>query len=214
MSIAPRTNAALGFAQILPRDQYLFTKAQLFERMCMALGGRAAEAITFNRVTTGARVSPVTPVCHIFCLIPCGSSVINHSPGAQDDLRKVTRVAYSMVKQYGMCDSIGHVSFPETEEQGAIGRRPFSQALQEQMDHVGTCSGIRILFTWVVTLCHKGVTWFQEAKMVIARAYRHTEKLLQDNKDKLALVSSAYFDLVFFSPYIHLRSLRWICCFY
>lgn len=33
--------------------------------------------------------------------------------------------------------------------------------------------------------------------MVIARAYRHTEKLLQDNKDKLALVSSAYFDLVF-----------------
>lgn len=53
VSIAPRTNAALGFAQILPRDQHLFTKEQLFERMCMALGGRAAEAITFNRVTTG-----------------------------------------------------------------------------------------------------------------------------------------------------------------
>lgn len=53
VSIAPRTNAALGFAQILPRDQYLFTREQLFERMCMALGGRAAEAITFNRVTTG-----------------------------------------------------------------------------------------------------------------------------------------------------------------
>lgn len=59
------------------------------------------------------------------------------STGAQDDLRKVTRVAYSMVKQYGMCDSVGQVSFPETEEQGAIGRRPFSQGLQEQMDHVG-----------------------------------------------------------------------------
>lgn len=120
----------------------------------------------------------------------------NSSAGAQDDLRKVTRVAYSMVKQYGMCDSIGHVSFPETEEKGAIGRRPFSQALQELMDHVGTCSGIMVLFTCVVTLCHKGVTWFQEAKMVIARAYRQTEKLLQDNKDKLALVSSAYFDLI------------------
>lgn len=53
MSIAPRTNAALGFAQILPKDQYLFTKEQLFERMCMALGGRASEAITFNKVTTG-----------------------------------------------------------------------------------------------------------------------------------------------------------------
>lgn len=35
--------------------------------------------------------------------------------------------------------------------------------------------------------------WFQEAKMVIARAYRHTEKLLQDNKEKLALVSSGFF---------------------
>ncbi|XP_061620119.1 paraplegin isoform X2 [Phyllopteryx taeniolatus] len=55
VSIAPRTNAALGFAQILPRDQYLFTKEQLFERMCMALGGRAAEAITFNKVTTATR---------------------------------------------------------------------------------------------------------------------------------------------------------------
>lgn len=59
------------------------------------------------------------------------------SPGAQDDLRKVTRVAYSMVKQYGMCNSVGQVSFPETEEQGAVGRRPFSQGLQQQMDHVG-----------------------------------------------------------------------------
>lgn len=64
VSIAPRTNAALGFAQILPRDQYLFTKEQLFERMCMALGGRAAEAITFNRVTTGSRVLAVTSVHH------------------------------------------------------------------------------------------------------------------------------------------------------
>lgn len=53
VSIAPRTNAALGFAQILPKDQYLFTKEQLFERMCMALGGRTSEAITFNKVTTG-----------------------------------------------------------------------------------------------------------------------------------------------------------------
>uniref|UniRef100_A0A8C7G066 Mitochondrial inner membrane m-AAA protease component paraplegin n=1 Tax=Oncorhynchus kisutch TaxID=8019 RepID=A0A8C7G066_ONCKI len=138
VSIAPRTNAALGFAQILPRDQYLFSKEQLFERMCMALGGRASEAITFNKVTTGA----------------------------QDDLRKVTRVAYSMVKQYGMSSSVGQVSFPETVEQGAVGRRPFSQGLQQQMDH--------------------------EAKLLIARAYRQTEKLLLDNRDKLIMVRSSF----------------------
>ncbi|XP_067308119.1 mitochondrial inner membrane m-AAA protease component paraplegin [Pseudorasbora parva] len=135
VSIAPRTNAALGFAQILPRDQYLFTKEQLFERMCMALGGRASEAITFNKVTTGA----------------------------QDDLRKVTRVAYSMVKQYGMVASVGQMSFPE-DDQAGIGRRPFSQGLQQQMDH--------------------------EAKLLIAQAYRHTEKLLLDNRDKLILLAN------------------------
>ena len=53
VSITPRTNAALGFAQMLPRDQHLFTREQLFERMCMALGGRASESISFNRVTSG-----------------------------------------------------------------------------------------------------------------------------------------------------------------
>uniref|UniRef100_A0A4W3JVU3 Mitochondrial inner membrane m-AAA protease component paraplegin n=1 Tax=Callorhinchus milii TaxID=7868 RepID=A0A4W3JVU3_CALMI len=137
ISIAPRTNAALGFSQMLPRDQHLFTKEQLIERMCMALGGRVAEAITFNKVTTGA----------------------------QDDLRKTTKVAYSMVKSYGMVEGIGHISFPETEEKGAIGRRPFSQGLQERMDH--------------------------EAKVLVAHAYRKTEKILLDNKAKLVTLANA-----------------------
>lgn len=58
-------------------------------------------------------------------------------PGAQDDLRKVTRIAYSMVKQFGMAPSIGPVSFPEAQEGlVGIGRRPFSQGLQQMMDHV------------------------------------------------------------------------------
>ncbi|XP_036780181.2 paraplegin isoform X3 [Manis pentadactyla] len=57
VSITPRTNAALGFAQMLPRDQHLFTREQLFERMCMALGGRASESISFNRVTSGGEAA-------------------------------------------------------------------------------------------------------------------------------------------------------------
>uniref|UniRef100_A0A8D2PZB2 SPG7 matrix AAA peptidase subunit, paraplegin n=1 Tax=Zosterops lateralis melanops TaxID=1220523 RepID=A0A8D2PZB2_ZOSLA len=137
VSIAPRTNAALGFAQILPREQYLFTKEQLLERMCMALGGRVAEAITFNKVTTGA----------------------------QDDLKKVTKIAYSMVKQYGMVPSIGQISFPDPESAPGIGRRPFSQGLQQMMDH--------------------------EAKTLVAQAYRRTEKLLLENRDKLQTLSNA-----------------------
>ncbi|NXI53640.1 SPG7 protein, partial [Chloroceryle aenea] len=137
VSIAPRTNAALGFAQILPREQHLFTKEQLLERMCMALGGRVAEAITFNKVTTGA----------------------------QDDLKKVTKIAYSMVKQYGMVPSIGQISFPDRESTPGIGRCPFSQGLQQMMDH--------------------------EAKALVAQAYRRTEKLLLENRDKLQALSSA-----------------------
>ncbi|XP_040838152.1 paraplegin isoform X2 [Ochotona curzoniae] len=64
VSIAPRTNAALGFAQMLPREQHLFTREQLFERMCMALGGRVSEAISFNkghRMTLGRSQALHTP---------------------------------------------------------------------------------------------------------------------------------------------------------
>ncbi|XP_006902911.1 PREDICTED: paraplegin [Elephantulus edwardii] len=138
VSIAPRTNAALGFAQMLPRDQHLFTQEQLFERMCMALGGRASEAISFHRVTSGA----------------------------QDDLRKVTKIAYSMVRQFGMAPSIGPVSFPDAQENPTgVGRRPFSQGLQQLMDH--------------------------EAKLLVAKAYRHTEQVLRDNLDKLEALANA-----------------------
>lgn len=56
--------------------------------------------------------------------------------GAQDDLRKVTRIAYSMVKQYGMAPQVGHISFPDQERTPGIGRRPFSHGLQQVMDHV------------------------------------------------------------------------------
>ncbi|KAM8946776.1 mitochondrial inner membrane m-AAA protease component paraplegin [Pelodytes ibericus] len=137
VSIAPRTNAALGFTQILPREQFLYTKEQLCERMCMALGGRVSEAITFNKVTTGA----------------------------QDDLRKVTQVAYSMVKQYGMVPRIGQVSFPDSKSTSGIGRRPFSQGLQEMMDY--------------------------EAQLLVSSAYRRTETLLKEHRDKLVALTNA-----------------------
>lgn len=54
----------------VPRDQYLLSTEQLLDRMCMALGGRVSEQLFFNDVTTGA----------------------------QDDLRKVTQMAYAQVQ--------------------------------------------------------------------------------------------------------------------
>jgi ATP-dependent Zn protease len=70
VSIIPR-GKGLGYAQYLPKEQYLYTKEQLLDRMCMALGGRVSEEIFFSRITTGA----------------------------QDDLMKVTQNAYSQVKK-------------------------------------------------------------------------------------------------------------------
>lgn len=54
VSIIPR-GKGLGYAQYLPREQYLYTKEQLFDRMCMTLGGRVSEEIFFGRITTGAK---------------------------------------------------------------------------------------------------------------------------------------------------------------
>lgn len=68
MSIVPR-GKGLGYAQYLPKEQYLFTQEQLLDRMCVMLGGRVAEQVFFQQVTTGA----------------------------QDDLRKVTQSAYAQV---------------------------------------------------------------------------------------------------------------------
>jgi AFG3 family protein len=53
VSIIPRGVAALGYAQYLPKDQYLYSTKQLMDRMCMTLGGRVAEHIFFDTITTG-----------------------------------------------------------------------------------------------------------------------------------------------------------------
>ncbi|CDW56354.1 Peptidase M41 and AAA and FtsH ext domain contain ing protein [Trichuris trichiura] len=72
VSIIPR-GKGLGYAQYLPKEQYLYTKEQLFHRMCMTLGGRASEEIFFGRISTGA----------------------------QDDLQKITQMAYAQTPEAG-----------------------------------------------------------------------------------------------------------------
>lgn len=67
-----------------------------------------------------------------------GHTFISARTGAQDDLRKVTKIAYSMVKQYGMVPNVGYLSFPVQETTPGIGRRPFSHRLQQIMDHVSS----------------------------------------------------------------------------
>ena len=75
VSIVPRGVGALGYAQYLPKERYLYTTEQLVDRMCMTLGGRVAEEIFFKRITTGA----------------------------QDDLQKVTRMAMEVIANCASC---------------------------------------------------------------------------------------------------------------
>jgi AFG3 family protein len=98
VSVIPRGSAALGYAQYLPKDQYLYSKSQLLDRMCMTLGGRVSEQIFFDSITTGAH----------------------------DDLQKVTKIAYAQVTTYGMNDKVGPLSFsdPQNEQQF---QKPFSE---------------------------------------------------------------------------------------
>ncbi|OZC08275.1 hypothetical protein X798_04754 [Onchocerca flexuosa] len=110
VSIIPRTSVKLGFAQYSPRERKILTKEELFDRMCMLLGGRAAENIIFGRVTTGA----------------------------EDDLKKVTKSAYAQVQLYGMSETIGPLSFPIMDDSKRneleIYKKPFSMKLQHLID--------------------------------------------------------------------------------
>ncbi len=106
VSIVPRGVAALGYAQYLPKEQFLYQTEQLMDEMCMTLGGRAAEEIIFEKISTGAL----------------------------SDLERVTKMAYSIVSVYGMNDKIGNVSFYDSKGDGYKMTKPYSDTTAETID--------------------------------------------------------------------------------
>ncbi|VDN00843.1 unnamed protein product [Thelazia callipaeda] len=121
----------LGYAQYLPKEQYLYSTEQLLDRMCMMLGGRVSEEIFFGRVTTGA----------------------------QDDLQKITEMAYSQIVKFGMSRKIGPLSFTE----GSNFQKPYSETTAELID--------------------------QEVRDLVGEAYKRTRKLLESKKAEIELVA-------------------------
>jgi len=106
VSIVPRGIAALGYAQYLPKEQYLHQTDQLIDEMCMALGGRAAEDIIFGKISTGAL----------------------------SDLERITKMAYSIVTVYGMNDRIGNISFYDSKQSDYAFNKPYSEDTAKIID--------------------------------------------------------------------------------
>eukprot|EP00878_Enallax_costatus_P003021 GHUV01003219.1.p1 GENE.GHUV01003219.1~~GHUV01003219.1.p1 ORF type:complete len:432 (+),score=111.60 GHUV01003219.1:112-1296(+) len=134
VSIVPRGTAALGFAQYLPNENLLLTKEQLLDRVCAALGGRAAEEVMIGKISTGA----------------------------QNDLEKVTQMAYAQISVYGMNERIGLVSFPPRQE---AFDKPYSQQTAQMID--------------------------QEVRQFIDEAYKRTVSLLREKKQYVESMAQA-----------------------
>ncbi|HQW12416.1 MAG TPA: ATP-dependent zinc metalloprotease FtsH [Saprospiraceae bacterium] len=104
VTIVPRGIGTLGYAQYLPKEEYITRTEQLLDRICMTFGGRAAEQIVFGKISTGA----------------------------QSDLDQVTKLAYSMVTVYGMNRNVGNVSFYNMGKDSF--QKPFSEQTSSMID--------------------------------------------------------------------------------
>lgn len=134
VSIIPRGSSALGYAQYLPKDQYLYSKLQLMDRMCVALGGRVSESMFFESITTGA----------------------------QNDLQKVTKMAYSQVGVFGMNSAIGPMSYQEDNNETQF-QKPYSEKTGSLID--------------------------DEARNLVTEALNRTTKLLTEKKSDIEKVA-------------------------
>eukprot|EP00835_Amoeboradix_gromovi_P002094 NODE_111_length_19413_cov_0.323703.p2 type:complete len:741 gc:universal NODE_111_length_19413_cov_0.323703:11761-13983(+) len=136
VSIIPRGSGTLGFAQYLPKDQYLYSTEQLEDRMCMTLAGRVTEELFFKSITTGA----------------------------QDDLQKVTKVAYSIVTSFGMNSKVGKLSYyTQQDDKTQQFQKPFSEATSTMID--------------------------EEVRKLVDNAYLRTTELLNKHKDDVEKVA-------------------------
>lgn len=112
ISMIPRGIGALGYTLQKPtEDRYLMTKAELVDRIAILLGGRVSEEIIFNEISTGA----------------------------QNDLEKATEIAKMMVKEYGMSEKMGLVTFEQGDRPlflggGFAAKKEYSEETAREID--------------------------------------------------------------------------------
>lgn len=110
VSIVPRGLAALGYTLQTPlEDRFLMTREELIDRICVLLGGRVAEELTFGKISTGA----------------------------QNDLERITNMAFAMVAIYGMSEELGYLSYNDSQNSdgGQFGfNRKYSEDTARKID--------------------------------------------------------------------------------
>jgi cell division protease FtsH len=104
VTIVPR-GQSLGAAWYLPEERSITTTEQLLDDMCATLGGRAAEQLTFQRISTGAL----------------------------SDLERVTKQAYAMTSIYGLNERVGNISFYDSQGRDAF-TKPYSEDTAKVID--------------------------------------------------------------------------------
>jgi ATP-dependent metalloprotease FtsH len=106
VTIVPR-GRALGAAWYLPEERQITTTEQLIDEMCATLGGRAAEEITFGKISTGAL----------------------------NDLERITKTAYGMIVYYGLNEKVGNISYYDSSGQSEYAfTKPYSESTAELID--------------------------------------------------------------------------------
>tara|TARA_R110002051_G_scaffold10175_2_gene38534 strand:- start:26335 stop:28293 length:1959 start_codon:yes stop_codon:yes gene_type:complete len=105
VTIVPRGNS-LGAAWYLPEERLIVRPEQMLDEMCAALGGRAAEKVIFNKISTGAL----------------------------SDLEKVTKQARMMVTVYGLSDKVGNLTYYDSSGQEGGFTKPYSEKTAELID--------------------------------------------------------------------------------
>ena len=106
VTIVPRGHS-LGAAWYLPEERLILRTEQMLDEMCAALGGRAAEKIMFNKISTGAL----------------------------SDLEKVTRQARAMVSVYGLNSALGNITYHDSSGQSDYNfTKPYSEKTAQKID--------------------------------------------------------------------------------
>ncbi len=150
VSIVPRGLAALGYTLQTPlEDRFLMTTEELDDKICALLGGRVAEEIIFGRISTGA----------------------------QNDLERITNMAFAMVAEFGMSEELGYVSLKDSSSpDNSFGfNKKYSQKTAERID--------------------------QAVQKIIKKNYKRTFDLLIKHKDKLEEMAHTLLEREVLSPH-------------